>query len=245
MLPPSSFYQNHKESLINLVIRNFKLMNIQKFLMILLLFTSSMALNAQEISFMMEVTPDKSKETIKMKVFAKGSKIAVIPQNLGQGNMKIIVDNAAGKQYMLMDMNGEKMAMSLSSKATAAAESVQKEPKLTMTNDKKVIDGYNCTRMVAETDDNISDLWLSENVGITYAELFKMMNTSKAPGMKGSASLPEMKNIKGFPLEMTSRDKKNGEIVTMRIRDIVKGNINDNTFSLDGYKMMEMGNTNH
>src|SRR5687768_12631556 len=160
------------------------------------LFLLSGNLRAQDLSFNLSVNSPKMNAPMNMKVSVSGSKIAMEPQNMGtQGQMKIILDNATAKQYMLMDANGQKMAMALNMDMEKKTDAV-KDPKVTTTTETRMIDGYKCTKVITETEEQKADLWITPDVGMQYSDFYKMFNSSK--GSQGSlTSIPELKSIKG------------------------------------------------
>jgi hypothetical protein len=220
--------------------RNLKLKNILWPLVLLIL---SGNLRAQDLSFNLSVSAPKLSTPMVMKVSVSGSKIAMEPQNMGtQGKMKIILDNATSKQYMLMDANGQKMAMALNMDIEKKAEAV-KDPKITTTTETRIIDGYKCTKVITETEEQKADLWITPDVGMQYSDFYKMFNSSK--GSAGSVTKrPELKSVKGFPIEIISTDKEKGDIVTLKIRDISKVKVDPKLFSMEGYQVMDAGNMN-
>lgn len=210
---------------------------LKKLYLILILCVVTGTVISQDLSFNLSVITPKNPEPFELKVSASGSKIAIEPRNMGTpGSMTIIVDNAKGKQYMLMNANGQKMAMALN--IDAANKAITKEPKVTVTKEVKTIDGYKCTRVICETDEQKSDLWITQDVGMQYAEFYKMFNSSKGP-QASMVKIPELKTVKGFPIEIVSTDTKKGETVTMKIKNISKAKIDAKIFSLEGYQVME------
>jgi len=200
---------------------------------------------AQDLSFTMEMTSAKQKDPVIMKVVSKGNKIALTPQVTGtQGQMKIIVDHTAKKQYMLMDANGQKMAMAMDMTDIEKAIEQSKDPKITITKETKVIDGYKCTKVITETDESISEMWLTEDLGLNYGDLYKMVSSNKSP-QGSNYGIPAMKNVKGFPVQMVITDKKKNEAMTINIKNISKAKVEDKSFSMEGYQMMDMGNMKH
>lgn len=216
-----------------------KLMKTFNLVAILVIF--SVALNAQDLSFNMEMTSPKTKDVVVMKVVTSESKMAIVPQLPdGQGSMKIILDNAANKQYVLMEHGGQKMAMAVDAfESEKYAEKASKEPKITKTNEKRTIDGYSCTKIIAETDEVTSDIWLTQEAGLSYSDLYKIFNSRKGtPG--ADKALLSLKGVSGFPIEIVSKDKAKSEDVTIRIKDINRTKTDPKFFSIDGYKLMDM-----
>lgn len=218
------------------------MISVKKASLLLFLTIFSGFLAAQDLSFNLSITTVKNPEPVLIKVSVSGSKIAMQPQNMGTpGSMTILIDNAKGKQYMLMNANGQKMAMAVNMNSVEKAAEAAKDPKVTITKETKTVDGHKCTKVITETEEQKADLWITEDVGMQYSEFSKMFNSAKGP--QGSiAKMPELKNVKGFPIEIISTDKKKGETVTMKIKNISKAKVDQKLFSMEGYQMMDAGN---
>ncbi len=80
---------------------------------LLLLFISVTTLvKGQDLSFNMQMSKASDKEAMTMKVYTNKTKMLIQPQITGyKGNMSILIDQSAKKQYMLMNNEGQKMAM--------------------------------------------------------------------------------------------------------------------------------------
>ena len=201
------------------------------------LFFAATILPAQDVSFKIFITSDKTTEPVVMKVSASGTKMVMEPQQMTpEGNMKFLVDNNASKQYILMDMNGQKMAMAFDMAELNKAAGDKDQTKITVTNETKVIDTYKCKKIIAESEEHHTEIWITEGVGVEYSDFFKMM--ASAQNQNSFASMPELKNIKGFPIETVSKDKKKNSTSTLKIREISKARVNPEIFSMKGYQVM-------
>ncbi len=208
----------------------------------LICFLSVFTVNAQDFSFDMEMTGAKMKEPMLMKLYSSGTKMVIKPQIAGAGGMSVLVDEATKKQYLMMDNAGQKMAMVMNytdqmNKATETAS----DTKITVTKETKTIDGYKCKKIIAESAESKSDIWLTEDLGMNYADLYKMMSASGNGPQGKKNQLPAMKDVKGFPIEMNVTDKAKQETINIRIKNISKTKISPSMFSLEGYQMMDMG----
>lgn len=208
----------------------------------LICFLSVFTVNAQDFSFDMEMTGAKMKEPMLMKFYSSGTKMVIKPQIAGAGGMSVLLDEATKKQYLMMDNAGQKMAMVMNytdqmNKATETAT----ETKVTVTNETKTIDGYKCKKIIAESAESKSDIWLTEDFGMNYADLYKIMSASGNGPQGKQNQLPAMKDVKGFPVEMVVNYKAKQETVNIRIKNISKAEISPSMFSLEGYQMMDMG----
>lgn len=200
----------------------------------------SMNLSAQDLSFNMEVTTPKSKDPIVMKVASSSSKIMMEPTNMGdKGNMKFIIDNSNNTKYMLMVNNGQKMAMLVDPFVEDKLAEKTAEPKIIITQEYRTIDGYKCNKVIAQTEEVTTDLWLTQEAGLSYSDLYKIFNSTKnTPGAR--SALPALKNVKGFPIEIVSKEKSKDGNVVVKIKNISRAKVDAQVFSMDGYKVVDM-----
>lgn len=200
---------------------------------------TALSVSAQDISFNVQITTPKKAEPMTIKVATSGSKMVMQPQMGPQGAMRIIVDNAAKTQFLLMENNGQKMAMQVDAYDPATATSKVQNPKVTVTKETKTIDGMVCTKVIAETEENISTLWVTRDAGLSYQDLAKVINSSR--GTPGSREmLPALEGVSGFPIEIVSKNKAKDEPVVMNIKNISRGKVDQALFSMDGYKVSDM-----
>lgn len=212
---------------------------MKSLLTIITIVCSSISLSAQDLSFTVSIVSDKNKDPMIMKVAASGTKMVMEPQQMTpQGTMKFLVDNTTSKQYMLVDANGQKMAMAFDMNDFGKTNESKTPPKITITKETRTVDGYKCTKVIAETDDQLTDMWTTEAVGMQYADFSKMM--ASAQKQNPYASVPELKNMKGFPVEIVTTDKKSKSVTTINIRDISKAPVSPEVFSMKGYQVMDV-----
>jgi hypothetical protein len=200
---------------------------------------TAFSLTAQDISFNIEMTSPKRTEPLTIKVASSGQKMVVQPMAAEMGSMRIIIDHAAKTQHLLMDNNGKKMAMQVDPFDQTAAASKVKEPVVKVTNETKTIDGMKCTKVIAETDEATTTLWVTEDAGLSYQDLFKIVNANRASQGSRSA-LPALSSVKGFPLEVVTKEKSRNEAVVMNIRNISRAKVDASMFSMDGYQVSDM-----
>jgi hypothetical protein len=216
-------------------------MNIQRIIgsmSVLLILTGFVS--AQNLSFTMHISTPKSEKGFVVKVGMQGSKMAMEPQMGEAGSMRYIMDNSENRQYMLMENNGQKMAMMIDPfDAVQKTAEQAKDPKITVTRESRSIDGYQCKKVIAETEEVVTEIWMAESAGLNYQQLYKIFNSTKGtPGPR--RAMPDLKDIKGFPIEIISKDKAKAETVTIRIKDIKPNTTDAALFSMDGYKVVDM-----
>src|SRR5688572_10850688 len=88
------------------------MITFKKITWLLFLSAVSFQLTGQDLSFNINVLSPKSTEPFVMKVSVSGTKVAMqTQQSTNQGQMSFLMDNSTGKQYLLMEGNGQKLAM--------------------------------------------------------------------------------------------------------------------------------------
>lgn len=204
-----------------------------------------LSITAQDFSFDIEVTSPKKPEVMTIKVASSGSKTMIQPMNGTSSGVRIIADQSSRSQYLLMDNNGQKMAMRVdaydyaAAMANSKANSNDKAPVIKKTNETKVIDGMKCTKLIAETDDAVSTLWITKQADITYEDLFRIVNTGK--GTPGNFNfMPSLIGVDGFPIEIITKQKNKDQPVVMNIRRISREKADASLFSMEGYKITDM-----
>lgn len=172
------------------------------------MYTSMMQGSKMELSFM----PGKSKAAISMGAM---------------GTMVTTSDEKADKTLMLMDMMGQKMAMTGTLSAAekdAASEGTAPKYSFEMTNETKVIAGYTCTKAIATMEDGVAtEMWFTKDI------------TANTKGQQYFN-----KDMPGFPMEYAVNQQ--GMIVKMTVTDIAKS-VDKKAFDMkipDGYTVKSM-----
>ncbi|MFY7989254.1 MAG: hypothetical protein ACOVO3_00885 [Fluviicola sp.] len=172
------------------------------------MYTSMMQGSKMELSFM----PGKSKAAISMGAM---------------GTMVTTTDEKADKSLMLMDMMGQKMAMTGTlSEQEKDPEAAAAMPKFTfeITNETKVIAGYTCFKAIATLEDGTqTEMWFTKDISA---------NT------KGQQYFN--KDMPGFPMEYSVNQQ--GMVIKMTVTDISK-TVDKKAFDMkipDGYTVKTM-----
>lgn len=110
------------------------------------------------------------------------------------------------------------------------------------TDEKRTIDGYNCSKVIAETKEGITEMWLTKDLNLSYENTVGMMPKTKNNPTSGFLrDLKQWKGVEGFPVEMISYQKKKPEEKsTIRFKDIKPDVVNEKAFDLSGYQVMDM-----
>lgn len=220
------------------------------------------ALNAQnfEGSFLIQhnQAPESEEDenyNTSLKFTVEGDKIAMEPKELegdrGQFG-RIIFDNGKDQLTLLMDQGGQKMGIVMqnpefinSDEEKEAEEAESPEITVTKTGETKVIAGYECKKIIVETEENLTTLWVTDELDLNLAQVMSMFAYKGANPMSGKE--PDEENpyadldIEGMPIDIYSEDKDTGEKNKVMIRDITD-TIDRDLFSTEGYQMIDMDN---
>lgn len=200
---------------------------------------ASLTVNAQNLSFTVDVQSPKRPQTMSIKVMSNGTILRMEPPADGNVPLKILVDQSKNTQYMLTEKGTNKVAAQVDAFNPDNAGEKSATPKIEVTKEIRVIDGMNCTKVTAETDETSTTMWVTSDLSVNYSDLFRIVNTNRnAPGSR--SALPATKNINGFPLEVLSKDKKTSEEVKINIRNVNTEKLDPALFSLDGYRLTDM-----
>src|SRR4051812_31237224 len=139
---------------------------------IIALITTTTFLKAQnfEGSYKIHIENALKKTNGDMQITMKGDKSAMeILTAPNAGKVKTIFDKKEKTMTILVDKDGtNKMAMVQKMPDASATEGTSaKDAKITVTNETKTIDGYNCKKVIAESDESTTTMWVSEEPGLT------------------------------------------------------------------------------
>ncbi len=174
--------------------------------------------------------------------------VAIIPKVDGMdgGDSKILLNRKKGVMAILTDIGGNKTGFLMDMKTVvsditiAAAEGDMDDVKVEVfKSQKEMIQGYKCYKVVASNDEFESESWVTEDVDLDMSKLMGYMNMQNNGG---NDYLKKFGNINGWPIKTTTTDKESGEVSTMEMKNIKKGNAYGDVFSTDGYTLMEMPN---
>lgn len=162
----------------------------------------------------------------------------------GEGVVATIMD--LGKQEMIVLMPEQKMYMVHSlAAASAAAEKAGRGDDATFekTGETEKILGYDCVKYISTTKDQISDVWVTEELG-GFAGLGSAAGGGKGGRGKTQAAAWE-KALMGkdvFPLRVVSRNRKGVEQLRMEVIAVEKGAQPAALFAPPaGYQKFDMG----
>ena len=215
-------------------------------LAITVLIAVNATINAQsfEGSYQMHIENALKKNTAEMLITIKGDKAAMEMLTApNAGKVKTIFDEKEKTMTILVDKDGaNKMAMvQKMSNVDEDAGKTSKDAKITITNETKKIEGYACKKVIAESDESTTTMWVTDELGLTYSDMYGMMSSGRGPASNMSSNMKNYKDVKGIPLEMNinSKDKSEGETV-ITLKNIKKEAVDASFFDISGYQVMDM-----
>lgn len=219
------------------------------FCAIIALITTTAFVYAQsfEGSYLMHIENANKKNAADMQITYKGDKSSMEMLTApNAGKFRTIFDNKEKTMTILVEKDGtNKMAMvrKMPDASEVQGSKEGKEAKITVTNETKKIEGYTCKKVIAESNESTTEMWVTDELGLTYADMFGMMNSARGPASNASANMQNYKDVKGIPLEMNIRNKvKPDESTLITIKNIKKGGVEASLFDISGYKVMDMQN---
>lgn len=208
----------------------------------------SIAVNAQSFtgSYKMNVESVKYKKTMAMKVSIKGEKSCLeIISEPGAGKFRSIFNTKEQTMTILTEKEGaNKYAMVRKMPDEAGlADREAKNAKITVTDEAKIIDGYTCKKVFAQSDSIKTEMWITQDLKLTYHDVFSMLNRGNGPAANMVLKMKNYKGIEGAPLEITTTDMKNPDDIThITLKEIRTGSVDNSAFDTYGYQIMDMRN---
>lgn len=169
--------------------------------------------------------------------------IALIPEKTLEGESRIIMDRKTGQMTMLtIDKKGKKTGIRMKlPKITIEDDGVSENKnntKVTITNEKKTIEGLSCTKVIIEDEEYKTEAWVTEEKDISLIDIFNYIDISsqKQKGTRQDA----YSELSGLAMEATTHNKKNGETTLVNIKNLKKGVVDSKVFGSDGYQLIDM-----
>ena len=185
----------------------------------------------------------KLKVPMEINITLKGTLTCMeIPSMTEAGFVKSIVYNDDQTMIMCMDRGGRKVGMksNLKDSERFMPESENaKPPTFTETKETKEIGGYQCTKIIMETDESAGDLWVTKEIKIDMKGLLAAMGANKSPG---SVLLRNFKKNygerPGVSMLSLITNKKNNEQYSIALSAIKAGKVDEKVFNVDDFQLM-------
>lgn len=197
--------------------------------------------------------PGKPKNNMSIDYYFKNYDCAsVFKTEKGNNGMdRMIMNFKDGKSTMLMtDKKGKKtgMIMELKNFDWAIKNEVEKSNKMmedgdatfTATDEYKTIEGYKCRKYIYEDQNNKSDMWICNNVGIDHIKYNRAAYSVFANSKNAGNNAYYKAGTNGVVIQMHMYPKGRGEEAIMTMKNIKPGVAPEEMFSTAGYEVTQM-----
>ncbi len=185
--------------------------------------------------------PTKNSGT-KITYYLNGDKIAFKPEMDGGQSTLMIFDSETKTMTTLLDRDGEKSGMTMKMPKVMLNDDSKNDDdldfKVTPTNESKKILGYECKKILIESKDYTGHAWITDEVDLKLEKAFNFVDAQK----KSKNTVHTFGDIKGFPLETLTKNKKKDESYEMKVTDLKLGSVDESVFNTAGYNITDMSN---
>jgi hypothetical protein len=154
---------------------------------------------------------------------------------------RVLFNNNDSTWTMLMSFNKVKQGTRI--KANAMYRDTMKHRKIStkMTKEKKIIQGYNCNKMIVESEKYFADVWTTNEIKFDLCRVYRLL--SHCGMMNKSISNGDwfmVKSLKNIVMEVTSKNKSTGMTYTMMVTEL-KPNVTDTSqFASKGFLISDI-----
>lgn len=197
----------------------------------------------QVATFTMEMQSLKNGKPVKnglveITYYLNGDQIAIKP-NTDEAQQTIMIFDANTKTMTtLMNKDGEKtgMKMKMPKVKVNSKEVDDMDFNVTATNETKTILGYDCKKYLIESEEFSGHAWVTDEVDLNLERAFTFLDVQK----NSKNNVPKFRDIDGFPLETSTKNKKKDESYTMKVTDLKLGTIDETVFNTAGYTITDL-----
>ena len=198
-------------------------------------------------SFVMEVKEYKNGKMAKdfpaeISYFIDEYRIAFEPKNNDRKEQVIIIYDRQNRKITnkITDKEGKKTAMIMPMMKIKLGISKKDADKyeVSKTGKTKIILGYSCEQYIVEGPDEVSTVWVTDEISYQMTGLADMVYVKDPSG--NATNWSNIYGIEGMPLE-TRSESRNGKIVReSKMTSLKVGELDDAIFSLEGYEVSDM-----
>ncbi len=211
--------------------------------LITLFIISAFAVSAQQFEGVITMTSSEMEDG-KMVFSVKGDKVLMEINSEGQ-NIRMLSDRKSSNMTMLFDNDGKKVALimgpeTMNMMGQGNNTSVNSDGvDIKVTNEKKVIDGYNCYKVTGKDKESEIEAWITNDLNFSFMDLVPM---SKNLALQQGGSMISVME-KGFVMEGTEKEIKTGKVSTIKANVVAKKLDADRfNYSSEGYQEFDMTN---
>jgi hypothetical protein len=199
-------------------------------------------------SFKMNFETSKGGKPVKdesgeMEFFVDKFQVAIITTVTDEGETRMILDRKTAQMTMLTtDKKGKKTGIKMKMLKVVLQDdglgNDDSDAKITITNEKKTIEGLSCTKVIVEDDEHYTVAWVTDEKNISLYEIFNYLSISSRENK--SSKQDKYSNINGLALEAATQNKNSGETTLVKVTNLKKGSVDSKAFETSGYELMDM-----
>jgi hypothetical protein len=202
------------------------------FVLAAILCSSVYAQSNFEGKVVMRVTGEEEDEKSDMDYYIKEDKIRMEIKS-EEGKLIILYDQKDSKAYMIMPE--EQMYMEFDNNFSPEDSNDFNSQNINRTGEFKDINGYKCEKWIIKEDDNITEAWMTDELGGFY-----MLKNPMAGGLQDSWQQKLVGNYFPLKVNVTEDGETTGSI---EVLSVDKMSLNDDLFILpSGFQKFEMPN---
>ncbi len=159
-----------------------------------------------------------------------------------KGVTKRVLFNPADSTWtMTMEYVNSKVGTRIHAAAMFRATMKVQKIKMKTSGGRRIIDGYRCKKIILESDDYLSEVWLTDQFTFDLCYISKLVtHCGLMSDYVRHGDWFNWKNTKGMILEVTSTKKKTGESYTMNISEVKAVEVSQAFFNTSGFKISEI-----
>ena len=165
-----------------------------------------------------------------------------------EGVVRMLSNTETGIFYMMTNKDGQKMAIKndmnspmmrqAMTRITSTPKANKNDVQVEVTQEKKTISGYECVKVIGNSEEAEGHAWITEAININFDDLMPMAKMYAGQSM--NKKMEDAFGTSGFIMELYSKDKKTGETFTMQAEVIAKEVALSESEALVGYTVLDM-----
>ena len=154
---------------------------------------------------------------------------------------RVIYDPADSSWTMLLSMNNIKQGTRVKRAKLFRNEKNNHSLIIKQTADHKIIEGYDCRKIIAQSNNYVAEIWLTKELNFDLCHIYKLLShCGMVSEFMRKGEWFFWQGAKGMILEVTSRRTGSDEYYTLNISMIKQYKVDDKIFSTNGFKISEI-----
>ncbi|GEM_PF-6533758 len=113
--------------------------------------------------------------------------------------------------------------------------------RLQVTDDSKEIRNFHCRKIIAQSPDQVTEMWVTDDTLLNYPDILKIIHNPMAPASGYAHRMKHIKDLNSFPIEMKITPvNKPEDVTTISFSQIVRGKPDERVLDTEGFEMFDM-----